>query len=157
MAITLSNSTLPAINENVDIAQTITISRSLLPPDPEIANVVITKGANTEGNVVVTVGTPDFITGNVVLTFSGRYNDNFTNTITYEDGEKQVQTVTRFADIESGYNFISEYLADISSSVTASYSVVVNGSELGPVTQVINNNYTPGKDNLVQYVAQGKY
>jgi hypothetical protein len=41
--------------------------------------------------------------------------------------------------------------------LTASYSVLVNGNELGPVTQVINNNYTPGKDFLVQYVAQGKY
>jgi len=157
MAISLSTTTLPAIDENVEIAEIITISRTLIPPDPEITSVVVTKGANTEGNVVITVGEPDLISGNVSLTFSGRYNDNFTNSITYEDGNQQVQTVGKFADITAGFNFVSEYLADGTGSVTASYSVVVNGSELGPVTQLINNNYTPGKDNLVAYVAQGKY
>ena len=157
MAITLSSTSLTAIEENTEISQTIIVGRLLLPPDPVISSVVVTKGANTAGNVVVTVSDPALITGNVTITFSGRYNDNFTKTITYEDGNKQVQTVTKFADIEPGYNFISEYLASGTSSLTASYSVVVNGSELGPVTQVINNNYTPGKEYLVQYVAQGKY
>lgn len=156
MAITLSSTSLTAIEENTEISQTITVGRLLLPPDPFISSVVVTKGANTAGNVVVTVSDPALITGNVTITFSGRYNDNFTKTITYEDGNKQVKTVTKFADIESGYNFVSEYLAG-SGTLTASYSVVVNGVELGPVTQVINNNYTPGKDYLVQYVAQGKY
>lgn len=157
MAITLSPATLPAIEENVDIAQTITVGRALISLDPLISSVVVTKGANTAGNVVVTVGDPEFLTGNVTITFSGRYNDNFTQTITYEDGDKQVKTVAKFTDIEPGYNFVSEYLASSLSTLTASYSVVVNGAELGPVTQVINNNYTVGKDYLVQYVAQGKY
>lgn len=159
MAIALSTTTLPAIIENVDIAQTVVVGRSLIsiPPDPAISSVVVVKGANTSGNVVVTVGEPELISGNVTITFSGRYNDNFIKTITYEDGEKAVQTVTKFTDIVPGYNFISEYLAPTAGSITASYSVVVNGAELGPVTQVINNNYTPGKEFLIQYVAQGKY
>lgn len=157
MAITLSATTLTAIEENVDIAQTITVGRLLVPPDPLISSVVVTKGANTAGNVVVTVGSPEFVTGNVTITFSGRYNDNFTKAITYEDGDKQVKTVAKFTDIEPGYNFVSEYLSVGPSTLTASYSVLVNGAELGPVTQVINNNYTIGKDYLIQYVAQGKY
>jgi hypothetical protein len=157
MAISLSSTTLPATQENTDIAQTITVGRLLVPPDPAISSVVVNKGANTAGNIVITVGNPELITGNVDITFSGRYNDNFTKTITYEDGNKQVQTVTKFADIEPGYNFVSEYLAGSSGTLTASYSVVVNGSEIGTVTQVINNNYTPGKDFLIQFVAQGKY
>ena len=157
MAITLSTTTLPAIEENIDNAQNITVGRLLLPPDPNISSVVVTKGANTAGNVVVTVGSPELITGNVTITFSGRYNDNFTKTITYEAGDKQVKTVTKFSDIESGYNFVSEYLASGTGTLTASYSVVVNGVEIGPVTQVINNNYTPGKESLIQFVAQGKY
>lgn len=157
MAITLSSTALAAIEENVDIAQTITVGRVLIPPDPLISSVVVTKGANTAGNVVVTVGNPEFLTGNVTITFSGRYNDNFTKAITYEAGDKQVKTVAKFTDIEPGYNFVSEYLSTGPSTLTASYSVLVNGAELGPVTQVINNNYTVGKDYLIQYVAQGKY
>jgi len=157
MAISLSSTTLPAIEENTEIAQTITVGRLLVPLDPLISSVVVTKGANTAGNVVVTVGSPEFVTGNVTITFSGRYNDNFTKAITYEDGDKQVKTVAKFTDIESGYNFVSEYLSVGPSTLTASYSVLVNGDELGPVTQVINNNYTIGKDYLIQYVAQGKY
>ena len=157
MAITLSSTTLPAIQENTEIAQTITVGRLLIPPDPMISSVVVTKGANTQGNVVVIVSSPEFLTGNVTITFTGRYNDNFSKTITYEDGNKQVKTVTKFTDIEPGYNFVSEYLSTGSSTLTASYSVLVNGTEVGPVTQVINNNYTIGKDYLIQYVAQGKY
>jgi hypothetical protein len=157
MAITLSTTTLPAIEENTDIAQTITVGRLLVPPDPAISSVVVTKGANTSGNVVVTISDPGLISGNVTITFSGRYNDNFTKAITYEDGDKQVKTVTKFTDIEPGYNFVSEYLSTGPSTLTASYSVLVNGDELGPVTQIINNNYTIGKDYLIQYVAQGKY
>lgn len=157
MAISLSSTTLSAIEENTEIAQTITVGRLLVPPDPAISSVVVTKGANTAGNVVVTVSDPALITGNVTITFSGQYYDNFTKTITYEDGNKQVKTVAKFTDIEPGYNFVSEYLASSLSTLTASYSVLVNGVELGPVTQVINNNYTPGKNSLVQFVAQGKY
>lgn len=157
MAISLSSTTLPAIEENTEIAQTITVGRVLIPPDPLISSVVVTKGANTSGNVVVTVSSPEFLTGNVTITFTGRYNDNFTKAITYEDGDKQVKTVAKFTDIEPGYNFVSEYLSVGPSTLTASYSVLVNGAELGPVTQVINNNYTIGKDYLIQYVAQGKY
>jgi hypothetical protein len=157
MAITLSTTALPAIEENTEIAQTITVGRLLVPPDPAISSVVVTKGANTSGNVVVTISDPGLISGNVTITFSGRYNDNFTKAITYEDGDKQVKTVTKFTDIEPGYNFVSEYLSTGPSTLTASYSVLVNGDELGPVTQIINNNYTIGKDYLIQYVAQGKY
>ena len=158
MAITLSTTTLTAVTENADISETITVGRVLLPmPDPAISSVVVTKGANTAGNIEIAVSAPSLIFGNVTITFTGRYNDNFSKTITYEDGDKAVQTVTKFQDIEPGYNFISEYLAPSGGSITADYSVVVNGEELGPVTQVINNNYTPGKDFLVQFVAQGKY
>jgi xanthine/uracil/vitamin C permease (AzgA family) len=51
---------------------------------------------------------------------------------------------------------IVEYLASMTTSFTASYTVAVNGSIIGTVTQQVNNNYTPGRDALISAVAGGQ-
>jgi hypothetical protein len=155
MAIELSPASLSAIQEDVDLSQVISVVRTVPSSDPVISSVTITKGNNTYGNIVIAVGN---LGGNVDLTFSGRYNDNFDKSITYEDANKVVQSATRFKDITQGYNFIVEYLASTATSITANYTVTVNGSITLPLTQTINNTtYTPGQKYLVQFVQQGKY
>lgn len=149
----LSIDELPAVGEDVDINITFTANANT----GVISSVVASLDEAINGNIVITVGTPSGANGNTVISISGRYNDNFDKTITYEDGNKAVQTTTRFKNITPGYNFISEYLAASGGTVTATYSINIDGT---PITldQTINNtSYTPGQNYLVQYVAQGKY
>jgi len=142
-----------AVEEDVDLNLTITANTNI--GDPAITSVTATCSAL--GNVVITVGSPSGANGNTIITVTGRYNDNFDKSITYEDSNKAVQTASRFKDITADYNFISEYLAANGGTVTATYTVTVNGTPY-TVTQTINNtSYTPGQNYLVQYVAQGKY
>ena len=149
----LSPSVFPATEEDVDLNLTFTANTNI--GDPAITSV--TANCSALGNITITVGAPSGPNGNTTITVTGKYNDNFDKTITYEDGSKVVKTVSRFKDIESGYNFISEYLAANGGTVTATYTVTINGSSY-TATQIINNtSYTPGQNYLVQYVAQGKY
>lgn len=142
-----------AVEEDVDLNLTITANTNM--GDPPIATVTATCSAS--GNVTIDVGAPSGVNGNTVITVTGRYNDNFDKSITYEDTNKAVQTVNRFRDVTDDYNFISEYIAANGGTVTATYTVTVNGTPF-TVTQTINNtSYTPGQKYLVQYVAQGKY
>lgn len=145
--------TFPAVEEDVDLNLTITANTNI--GDPAITSVTAT--CNALGSLVITIGAPSGINGNTIITVTGKYNDNFDKAITYETSDSVVQNVTRFRDLESGYNFVSEYLAAGGGSATATYTVTINGSAF-TVTQAINNtSYTPGKNLLVQAVAQGKY
>jgi len=149
----LSITSLTAIAEDVDINATFTANANT----GIITSVVASLDAAINGNVVITVGAPDAVNGNTVITIAGRYNDNFDKTITYEDGAKVVQTVSKFKDVTAGYNFITEYQAAAGGTKTATYTVTIDGTPF-TVDQTINNNsYTPGQNYLVQYVAQGKY
>jgi hypothetical protein len=146
-------STLPAVGEDVDLDLTFNVNTNI--GDPAITSVSATCSAL--GNVAIVVGAPVGIDGNTTITVSGRYNDNFDKSITYEDGNKAVQSASRFKDIAPGYNFVSEYVAASGGTVTATYTVIVNGTPF-TITQTINNtSFTPGQKYLVQYVAQGKY
>ena len=146
-------STFPAVEEDVDLNLTFTANTNI--GDPAITSVTATCSAL--GNVTIVVGAPSGIDGNTTITVTGRYNDNFDKSITYEDGSKAVQSASRFKDVEPGYNFVSEYLASSGGTTVATYTVTVNGTPF-TVTQNINNtSFTPGQKYLVQYVAQGKY
>jgi hypothetical protein len=145
--------TLPAVEENVDLNFTITANTNI--GDPAITSVSATCSAL--GNINISIGSPGGVSGNTVITITGRYNDNFDKTITYEDKNKTVQTASRFKDITPEYNFVSEYLASGGGTATATYTVTVNGTPF-TIDQTINNTrFTPGQNYLVQYVAQGKY
>lgn len=142
-----------AVEEDIDLNLTITANTNI--GDPAITSVTVTCSAL--GNVTITVGSPAGASGNTVINITGRYNDNFDKSITYEDSNGTVQAASRFKDVTPDYNFISEYLAANGGTVTATYTVTVNGTPF-TVTQPINNtSYTPGQKYLVQYVAQGKY
>ena len=149
----ISVESLPDIAEDVDIDVTFSANANT----GVISSVTASLDTAITGNVVVTVGTPSGTNGNTVITISGRYNDNFDKTITYENGEYVTNVVARWKDVESGYNFITEYVAAGGGTSTATYTVTVDGTPF-TVTQAINNSsYTPGQNYLIQYVAQGKY
>lgn len=149
----ITPTTLTAVQEDVDLNIVITANTNI--GDPAITSVSATCSAS--GNVTINVGSPGSGSGNTVITVTGRYNDNFDKSIAYEDGSKNAKTASRFKDIESGYNFISNYTAAGGGTAVATYTVTVNGTPF-TVTQTINNtSYTPGQKYLVQYVAQGKY
>lgn len=152
MAYTLSPSILPATLEATDVNQTVSVLVSGL--DPVVSSIVVTKGANTSGNIVVNVTGSSF-------TLTGQYYDNWTKSITYEEFTPTgniTAIATTWDAISANLNFVTSYVAETSpSSKTASYSVLVNGSTTLTLTQVINNNFTPGALNLIKYVSKGKY
>ena len=142
-----------AEQEDVDLNLIITANTNI--GDPAITSVTAT--CDAQGNIVISIGNPQGANGNTVISITGRYNDNFDKSITYEAANSVVQSVTRFKNIEPGYNFVSEYLAAGGGTTIATYTVTINGTPF-TVTQPINNSsYTPGKNLLVQAVAQGKY
>lgn len=149
----VSPSSFAAVQEDVNLNLTFTANTNI--GDPAITSVSAI--CDALGSLVITVGPPTGPNGNTIITVTGKYNDNFNKSITYEAGNSVVQNVTRFRDITSGYNFVSEYLAAGGGTTVATYTVTINGSPF-TVTQTINNtSYTPGKNLLVQAVAQGKY
>jgi hypothetical protein len=144
---------LPPVEEDVDLNFTITANANI--GDPAITSVSVTCSAL--GNINISIGNPSGLGGNTSITITGRYNDNFDKTITYEDKNKTVQTAARFKDITPEHNFVSEYLASGGGTVSAIYTVTVNSTPF-TISQTINNtSFTPGQKYLVQYVAQGKY
>ena len=152
MAYTLSPSTLSATTEKTQLNETVNVLAGGM--DPPVTSLVVTKGANTNGNIVVTIGASSF-------TITGQYKDNWDKTITYEEYTPTgniTSVATTFESISPNLNFITSYVPSISPGTkTASYSVLVNGSTSLELTQVININFTPGAESLVEYVAKGKY
>lgn len=156
MAYILSPSTLPATKEKTQLNQTVTVT--VVGLDSPVSSVAVTKGENTLGNIEIAVASPSF-------TITGQYYDNWSKTIVYE---KFVQTdattwantlvtADKWANIDANLNFVQSYTAATSpSSKTATYSVVVNGTTTLSLTQVINNDYTPGAQTLVEFVSKGK-
>ncbi len=152
MSYSLSPATLPTTTEAVSQNQTVTVVVGGL--DPPVTSLIVTKGVNTNGNIVITTGGSSF-------TITGQYKDNWNKTITYEEYTPTgniTSIATTFDSISPNLNFITSYVPDsLPSSKTASYSVVVNGTTTLSLTQVINNNFTPGALSLVDYVSRGKY
>ena len=155
MAYTLSPATLTATTEKTQLNQTVTVVKDTL--DPVVANIIVTKGLNTLGNVNVNVSTSSF-------TITGQYYDNWDKTIVYEEfvqtgnaWANTFVTVTRWSNVSANLNFVGNYVAATSpSSKTATYYVLVNGSSNISLTQAINNNYTPGALTMVEFIARGK-
>ena len=155
MAYTLSPATLTATTEKTQLNQTVTVSKAAL--DPVVANIIVTKGLNTLGNVNVNVSTSSF-------TITGQYYDNWDKTIVYEEFVQSGNTwantfvtVTKWSNVSANLNFVSNYVAATSpSSKTATYYVLVNGTSNISLTQAINNNYTPGALTMVEFIARGK-
>ena len=155
MAYTLSPATLTATTEKTQLNQTVTVVKDTL--DPVVANIIVTKGLNTLGNVNVNVSTSSF-------TITGQYYDNWDKTIVYEEFVQSGNTwantfvtVTKWANVSANLNFVANYTAATSpSSKTATYYVLVNGTSNISLTQAINNNYTPGALTMVEFIARGK-
>jgi hypothetical protein len=155
MAYSLSPATLSATTEKTQLNQTVSVLKDAL--DPTIANIVVVKGTNTTGNINVAVSSSSF-------TITGQYYDNWDKSIVYEESVQTGNTwantfvtVTRWSNVSANLNFVGNYIAAVSpGSKTASYTVTINGVTTLPLTQVINNSYTPGALTLVEYVAMGK-
>jgi hypothetical protein len=155
MAYSLSPATLTATIEKTQLNQSVTVVKDTL--DPVVANIVVTKGANTTGNINVAVSTSSF-------TITGQYHDNWDKSIVYEEfvqtgntWANTFVTVTRWSNVSANLNFVGNYVAATSpSSKTATYYVLVNGSSNISLTQAINNNYTPGALTLIENIAKGK-
>jgi hypothetical protein len=155
MAYSLSPAILPATTEKTQLNQTVSVLKDAL--DPEITSIGVTKGENTNGNIDVAVAASSF-------TITGQYYDNWTYGVVYEEfiqngntWANALVTVSNWSNINANINFVQGYTAAVSpSSKTANYSVTINGATTLPLTQVINNNYTPGALTLVEYVTKGK-
>lgn len=152
MSYTLSPATLPPTTEATSLNQTVLVTVSGL--DSPVTSVAVTKGANTKGNIVITAGVDSF-------TITGQYYDNWNKTITYEEYTPTgniTSVATTWDTVSANLNFVTAYAPETSpSSKTATYSVLVNGTTTLSLTQVINNNFTPGALTLVQFVSKGKY
>jgi hypothetical protein len=155
MAYSLSPAILPATTEKTQLNQTVSVLKDAL--DPVVANIIVTKGLNTLGNVNVDVSTSSF-------TITGQYYDNWDKSIVYEESVQAgntwanaLVTVTKWSNISANLNFVQSYTAAESpGSKTANYTVTINGATTLPLTQVINNSYTPGALTLAEYVFDGK-
>ena len=155
MAYSLSPAILPATTEKTQLTQTVSVLKDAL--DPVVANIIVTKGLNTLGNVNVDVSTSSF-------TITGQYYDNWDKSIVYEESVQAgntwanaLVTVTKWSNISANLNFVQSYTAAVSpGSKTANYTVTINGATTLPLTQVINNSYTPGALTLAEYVFNGK-
>jgi len=151
MAFQLSPSSLPSTNEDIDLNQTVEITITGIGGDT-VESISVTHTA-IEGTISVSTDVDSSS-----FTITGKYNDNFDKTITYQDSEGATKTATRWKNLESGYNLVQEYTPSSGGSVLCTYTVLVNGSTTLTITQsVTNSSYTPGKNNLVTAVAGGKY
>ena len=138
-----------AVTEDTTFSSTVSISSDMF--DPPITSIAVVKGINTAGTITITIDT-----GADTFTISGKYNDNFPKVINYLDVNKSPQTATYFSELPAEYFLVNEYLAGSVTSLIASYSVSVNGSTIGTVTQTILNNYTVGQTALKAAVVQGQ-
>jgi sugar (pentulose or hexulose) kinase len=157
MSYTLSPSTLTATKEKTSLNQTVTVVPGAF--DSAVTSISVIKGDNTLGNIVVTSLTSSS------FKITGQYYDNWSKTIVYEGstqtGETWANTLvtaSKWSEIGANLNFVQSYTAATSPSTkTAKYYVVVNGTVANlTLTQVINNDYTPGAQTLVEFVSKGK-
>lgn len=153
MPYTVSPSLLPASTEFANVNTSFTITAGM--GDDNITSLTVTPDSTINGNIVVAVGTLGG--SSVTVNLYGMYNDNFDKTIVYEDGSGNTKTVSRWANVTSGYNLVTNYTPAGGGSKTATYNILVNGTSTSTVTQTINNSsYTPGANYLKQFVAGGK-
>lgn len=152
MPYTLSTSTLTQILEGSDFSESVSVLKTNL--DPVITSITVSPVEPINGNINIGV--------NVVgesFTISGQYLNNFDKKITYLDDRLDTQVVSSkkaFDAVPDSYFTITEYIASRDTVFTAAYSVTVNGSNIGAITQQVNNNYTPGRDALIAAVQKGK-
>jgi hypothetical protein len=171
VAIVLSTNILTPILEFTDFSRTVNVIRTDPMFDPPITSIEVTK----EFDPILFFGALDIITDNSsFFTLSGKYSNNFIDSLKYLDENKNEQVIkskspylqTAILDnpntnpisvqLPKNYFMIVEYLASTESSFIAKYKVNVNGSFLSYVTQIVNNNYTVGRDALIAAVTQGK-
>lgn len=171
MAIVLSTITLDPILEFTDFSRTVNVIRTDPMFDPPITSIVVTKEFDPIlyfGNLNITTDNSSF------FTISGKYSNNFIDSLKYLDENKNIQVINSKSpylqntildnpntnpisvQLPKNYFMIVEYLASDETSFTAKYSVNVNGSFLSYVTQIVNNNYTVGRDALKAAVSEGK-
>jgi hypothetical protein len=151
MAFSLSPSSLPSTDEDIALNQTVEITTTGFGGDP-VTSLEVTH-SSIEGTISVSTDVDSSS-----FTITGKYNDNFDKTITYQDSEGATKTANRWKNLDPGYNLVQEYTPSGGGSVSCTYTVVVNGSTTLTITQsVTNSSYTPGKNNLVTAVAGGKY
>lgn len=151
MSFTLTPSSLPSSNEGINVNQTVEITSSGF-GGGAVESIAVTH-SSIEGTIAVTtdVGGPSF-------TITGKYNDNFDKSITYENGSGVTKTATRWKNLEPGYNFIQRFTPSTGGSVPCVFTVVVNGTTTLTITQTVTNaGYSGGKEGLVTAVAGGKY
>jgi len=158
MAYVLAVSTLDDIYENVSFSSTVSIISTANPladppedADPPITSIVVTPGSAEYGsNVSVSVSGSSF-------TISGKYADNFSNDIYYLDNKSVSQLVHKFKDVPADFTVVYKLVASPTASTVATYGVTVNSNNIGTVSQTIKNNYSVGRDALIDLVAKGKY
>ena len=144
-------------SESVTVNTNFNSSSAPVPVDPTVYYTVVRSG-HTEGSNVS-------ISGNVI-TISGQYRNNFTQSITYLDLDRIPQTVGRFDQLPDEYFIVSNYTAPAERAVTAEYQVYRHSIDsedtaqsdmyVGSITQTVLNNYTPGRDSLKAAVIKGE-
>lgn len=171
MAIILSTTILDPTLEFTDFTRTVNVIRTDPMFDPAITSIVVTK----EFDPILYFGNLNISTNNSsFFTISGKYSNNFIDSLKYLDENKNEQVINSKSpylqnvildnpdtnpisvQLPKNYFMIVEYLASAQTSFVAKYKVDVNGSFLSYVTQIVNNNYTVGRDALIAAVTQGK-
>ena len=151
MAFTLTPSSLPSSNEGIAVNQTVEITTSGF-GGGTVESISVTHTA-IEGTISVATDV-----GSSSFTITGKYNDNFDKSITYQDSDSATKTATRWKNLEPGYNLIEKFTPTTGGSVPCTYTVVVNGTTTLTITQTVTNaGYSGGKEGLVVAVAGGKY
>ena len=151
MSFTLTPSSLPSSNEGIAVNQTVEITSGGF-GGGAVESITVTR-SSIEGTISVSTDV-----GGSSFTITGKYNDNFDKSITYQDSNGVTKTATRWKNLEPGYNFIQNFTPSTGGSVPCTYTVVKNGTTTLTITQTVTNNgYSGGKEGLVAAVAGGKY
>jgi hypothetical protein len=151
MSFTLTPSSLPSSNEGIAVNQTVEITTSGF-GGGTVESLTVTR-SSIEGTIAVAtdVSGPSF-------TITGKYNDNFDKSITYQDSNGATKTATRWKNLEPGYNLIEKFTPSTGGSVPCTYTVVINGTTTLTIVQTVTNSgYSGGKEGLVTAVAGAKY
>jgi hypothetical protein len=151
MSFTLTPSSLPSSNEGIAVNQTVEITSGGF-GGGAVESITVTR-SSIEGTISVSTDV-----GGSSFTITGKYNDNFDKSITYQDSNGVTKTATRWKNIPTEYNFIQNFTPSTGGSVPCTYTVVINGTTTLTITQTVTNNgYSGGKEGLVTAVAGGKY